>query len=98
MKSVEFTNGYSNTQPYQTDPGAEIVPAYAVFEPEDALDFKRKFKGVFPARTKELKMLTLTKNTKCIMSGVLHIEQPDDSSDKKVGLIGDIRIDEKYTI
>lgn len=52
---------------------SKTIPSELLINAEDALDFTRQFKSLFPERSKNLKMLVITKNNKVIASGVLYI-------------------------
>ena len=67
-----------------------------MFDAQDSLSFVKLFKGMFPERSKDVKMLVLTDNGKLVGSAVLFIESLKNSEGnplKKVCHIGDIRFD-----
>lgn len=63
----------------------EHFPEEAIFKPEDSLSFKKLFKGTFPDRSSDLKMLVITHETEVVASGVLYMKN-------NTGFIGDIRL------
>lgn len=85
LKTTDFSNGYRDLQPCQSDTDAQALPDFAIFRPEDALSFKRLFRSTFPEHKSDLRMVVITRETKVIASGVLYLHEENAT-------IGDIRL------
>lgn len=71
LKSVDFKKGYSQLKSGTSTSTCQDLPSDVIFEASDELHFKRLFKGTFPMRSNDLKMLVITHKDTVIASGVL---------------------------
>ena len=99
LRSTDYNNGYDQLKAIRTinkeceyfEPNL-IPPKYLINE-SDSLEFKRKFKGLFPDMSNKLKMLVITKSNRVVASGVLY-NQNKEAGSEDVGAIctiGDLR-------
>lgn len=106
LRSTDYKYGYTeltkcaeaDVDPKHSSNGDEL-PEDVVFDATDSLHFKRIFKGLFPDRRTDLKILAITTaDGKIVAFGVLHIEKNSMNHEGNKGIIGDLRIDKQFKI